>query len=737
MCICWSVEGARLCKGFLCSGNQVRFRTGQFTGSRHFTAIKDNLQTNNEVIQVQTQDYDYFGKKTTPVFPKSRHGASVPRSSDSSITNHGTATSIQSPTMNDRGDPEPEYRIMNPMYRIMNEYSTLSNQLRLNRSSSRPISMLVMDEGGEIRSRLAAAMLVFLLGNLRKEISVCVDVASIGPPTLGEANDLSTAILTNMVRVWMKNDTKALEIVRQTPRQFLEVRDPLEYDILLVMDRYDLQATLREVSVLDAISPGSYYSSRVKRIGPFSAHIRPKGPANNLPSQLDIPDPLYFSKDVPVRPDLMKDILVERDHLKRSRKEAENLNALSRDLAYCCKGLVDMLQVIHDDTFGSSFQGKMKPRDILQQVLRCPGLWMEFPYGREGKFVMHGRSKSRKYWPRPSYSGMIVKQNKLTRSRNIKEKGYWKVFENVENELRSFMKENNMSTLPTQAMLRKNGKHSLASSIDDHGGLSIFASKMGLKLYKRRPNGFWSNLKVLKHEITQFIKEEESNHPDSMPTAQELVKAGRSDLVRAIRMHGGFSEVASSIGVKSHRSLHQWEESGILNFLQGLKQNGIEISRTSIRKANLSGLESAIDRLGGFPYFIQLLEDDREECVLFLKDSINPDGNNLSLEKPTCEHLKCPIPYIERVARKLSIWMSLRKSNSFNDRLPTRKELEDAGRLDIWRSIQRAGGVQRMSEYLSLPYKETRGRKSREMEQEKTEGLLEKWNAYEDFILID
>ncbi len=730
-------ERPALCKGFLDPGNRSLTRVDRFPRALRSTGLKDTCKTEDKMVKVQTQEYDYFGKRVTTVLPKDRQGANVRRTSDT-VVFHGKAVEPgENQAMNGSQGSRSEYRVMNPMYRIMKEYSSLSNRVQSKSSKAGIISVLIMDEGGEIRSRLAAAMLIFLLGNLRKEISVCIDVASIGPPTLGEASDVSTAILIKMVKLWMNNDAKALDMVKKAPRQFQEVRDPLEYDLLLVMDRYDLQETLREVSVLDAISPGSHYSSKVKRISPFAAHIEVAGMTRAIPFHQDIPDPLYFSKDVQLPCDLMADLL---DEIKMSKcsNEAQSLNKLSRDLAYCCKGVVDMLQVIHGGIPNPSGRAPLlKPQDILQQILRCPGLWMEYPYGRENRSLVHGGTKSRKYWPKPLYTGGTPRSKKRTSSRNTREKGYWKVLKNVEDELHLFMKENNMSTLPTQAMLRKKGKHSLASSIDHHGGLSIFASKMGLKLYKRRPNGFWSNLKVLNHELRQFIRDEEGSHVDSMPTAQELVRAGRSDLVRAIRMHGGFSEVAASVGMKPHRSSKNWEEVRILNLLRVLKRNGIEISRTSIRSADKPGLESAIDRLGGFPYFLELLQEGKEECALILTDNFD-DDHIWSSESPKCERLNCPIPYIERVAKLLSTWMSTRKPVGSKDRLPTKQELEDAGRLDIWRSMQRAGGVQKMSEYLHLPYKETRGRKSRgESGENKIRGLLGKWTAYEDFILID
>jgi hypothetical protein len=145
---------------------------------------------------------------------------------------------------------------------------------------------------------------------------------------------------------------------------------------------------------------------------------------------------------------------------------------------------------------------------------------------------------------------------------------------------------------------------------------------------------------------------------------------------------------------------------------------------------NMDGLESAIDRLGGFPYFIQLLDEEHEMCVVHLSSS----------EEPVCDQLQCPVPYIQKIATKVRVWMA---SKGLSRRLPTRKELENADRVDIWRGIQRAGGLQKLSEYMHVEFVETRGRKK--MNQNKneegqgmnTQVLLDSWNAYEDFVLID
>lgn len=585
-----------------------------------------------------------------------------------------------------------QYRVENAVYRIVPEYEQCSMRQRASERKN-TLSILVMDEGGEIRARLAGAMLVYMFRNLRRDVRVHVEVVSLGPPTHDVA---SIAMLERMVRTWMKNDEEALDIARRFPRQFREVQDPVESDMILVMDRYDLQETMREVSVLDAVSPGNFYSSRVKMIAPFAAHISRR----DIP--VDIPDPLY-------------------------QEESRELLGLSKDLAFCCKGVVDMVYGIHE--FVIKDKAYLKARDALQQILRCPGLWMELPYTRS-------RRPDASAYMVSQYSARNVNGRRIIAKRISKERGYWKDVENVANELRAWMQENSVTMLPTQAMLRQAGACSLASSIDYHGGIHFFASKLGLKSYKRRPNGFWSNIESVRGEIQEYVTTQVGDDGVEqliMPTAQDLLEAGRSDIVRAVRLHGGFHKVALSIGAVSHRS-RQWEEAEILKMLSNLNERGHEVCRKTVREMNMDGLESAIDRLGGFPYFIQLLDEEHEMCVVHLSSS--DAWSSSSSEEPVCDQLQCPVPYIQKVATKVRVWMA---SKGLSRRLPTRKELENANRVDIWRGIQRAGGLQKLSEYMHVEFVETRGRKKTKKKKviESTQVLLDSWNAYEDFVLID
>lgn len=306
------------------------------------------------------------------------------------------------------------------------------------------------------------------------------------------------------------------------------------------------------------------------------------------------------------------------------------------------------------------------------------------------------------------------------------------------------MAKHTMTNLPTQSMLRLSGASSLASAIDKHGGMAFFANKMGLKLNKRRPNGYWSDVSVVFKEVDPYITIQphgEETFP-TMPTAKELIHAGRSDLVRAIRLHGGFLGVAQKMQVRCHKN-QCLEEIDVVNILRDMQQQGEPLTRLSVSNSNIPGLESAIERLGGFPYFLSLLEKENEPCILELPQADTKFDNAL-LTESTMQRaswsLHCPQPYIEKVANYMRLWLA---SHKYLCRLPTRAELSKSGREDIWKAIQRAGGIRRLAEYMDMDYEETRGRKKKEKEtnivQENDNGNteLELFEAYNEFILIE
>ena len=80
---------------------------------------------------------------------------------------------------------------------------------------------------------------------------------------------------------------------------FDEVVDIVNFDLVAVMDRFDLEAVLREVAVYDALNPGGCYSARVRRLCDWAPPPRVSvasaaaSPEASRTLRGDILDPLY------------------------------------------------------------------------------------------------------------------------------------------------------------------------------------------------------------------------------------------------------------------------------------------------------------------------------------------------------------------------------------------------------------------------------------------------------------
>jgi hypothetical protein len=119
----------------------------------------------------------------------------------------------------------------------------------------------------------------------------------------------------------------------------------------------------------------------------------------------------------------------------------------------------------------------------------------------------------------------------------------------VEHELRSFIAEHGTpGRMPTTKQLRQHHRVALISAIRRHGGLRAVASRLQLsRPGAAKPSGYWQNDENLKREIEDFLRLH-SKPRDTMPTVPTLAKAGRKDLVSAIRHHGGTRNIAARLG---------------------------------------------------------------------------------------------------------------------------------------------------------------------------------------------
>ncbi len=130
-------------------------------------------------------------------------------------------------------------------------------------------------------------------------------------------------------------------------------------------------------------------------------------------------------------------------------------------------------------------------------------------------------------------------------------KGYWDDFANVEKELLAYIEKKGIDNrMPTNNELDAAGHSDLRGAIGRHGGFTQVAYRLGLtSRYTDKPKGYLNNFSNLERELHAFIAEHRLGN--SMPTKEYLIKAGRSDLARAIGIHGGVPIVGEKLALNS------------------------------------------------------------------------------------------------------------------------------------------------------------------------------------------
>ncbi len=131
---------------------------------------------------------------------------------------------------------------------------------------------------------------------------------------------------------------------------------------------------------------------------------------------------------------------------------------------------------------------------------------------------------------------------------------------------------------------------------------------------KRKPNGYWDDFSNLERELLAFI--EERGTPGVMPTASELIEAGRSDLASAVNMkHGGYLAVTEKLGLNAASTAKPpgyWKdfsnlECELLDFIEEHGNFGVIPTQRELQKVGRSSLAFAIHKHGGFQLVAQRL----------------------------------------------------------------------------------------------------------------------------------
>jgi len=183
--------------------------------------------------------------------------------------------------------------------------------------------------------------------------------------------------------------------------------------------------------------------------------------------------------------------------------------------------------------------------------------------------------------------------------------GYWKDFANVERELLEFINsKGTIGKMPSSEELHAARLSGLSDAIIKHGGFAAVATRLGLTYNATKPNGYWNDFANVEHELLSFIHA--SGIDGTMPTAEELRQAGLSTLAAAIRKYGGFSTVASRLGLTytSHKPDGYWQdftnvERDLLAFVQSEGKPGKMPTYEALERAGLNSLAIAIGKFGG------------------------------------------------------------------------------------------------------------------------------------------
>jgi protein-tyrosine-phosphatase len=640
------------------------------------------------------------------------------------LKEHRAAAAAAATDRSSQRGPSPStiHPPLRPYYRA----SPLLAEFQRQRDRSTTARVLIVDEGGEFRAILATALLRAMLSKLRTPLDIAVDWASLGPLTGDGIGDRRVMRIAAEMGLPLPAGNAA------RGRSFRDVDDAVRYDMIVVLDRFDYQEVMREVAALDAANRGGHYAGRVRLLGPFGHALqRREAPRSGVVE--DIADPLYG----------MHAGIEAEEHALRTA---------AKDIAFACRGLVTYLVMLR-----GRCRGGMPLRDALVMSLRCPLLLGEIP-ARPGAPMVHPKDDA--------FTVRAVGGRRQVVRLPSRPRGYWRDPQNVLNELQEWMKDRTSDRLPSQQELRRAGASSLASAVDAHGGLAVFADLMGVELAARRPNGHWASFESLAREILPYLNR--SAHNDSqeeynnnrgggsngtgsastatttspmptayLPTQRQLLAAGRGDLLRAIRQHGGSSVVAERLGVSVRRGSgwtvnEVWQE--LAEFAGGDEaESGLCLvglpTRQELTQEGRKDLVAVVDRLGGFPFFRQHLQ---EVCSREGPASVETnagganavDGNaEVSVkgrkrgqeDKPrVAVKAKRGLPTLERVAADIERWMASRAEEELRfpvSRVPSRKELQAAGREDLWIAAQRCGGMRRIAEHLGLGWVETRGRR--------------------------
>ena len=263
--------------------------------------------------------------------------------------------------------------------------------------------------------------------------------------------------------------------------------------------------------------------------------------------------------------------------------------------------------------------------------------------------------------------------------------GHWQDLSNLKQELFTFADQlGTPGIMPKHEELEEAGRSDLISAIVKWGGYPSVAKQLGLKLtYKRNPKDKWDDFDSLRDELLTFV--EQQGIPGRMPSQQELIKAGRTDINRGIQKHGGWQLVAENLGLNyAKKQPGYWDdfakvEREIRAFIDKHGTTGVMPTSEELKKAGLSGLGKAISQHGGYPLLAAKL------------------GLELAYTAKPADYWK----EFVNLERELLAFIDKHGTTGV---MATNTELYKAGLSSLGYAIQRHGGFSAVARRLGLAY---------------------------------
>ncbi|MDP9370325.1 MAG: hypothetical protein M3Q03_18975 [Chloroflexota bacterium] len=283
-----------------------------------------------------------------------------------------------------------------------------------------------------------------------------------------------------------------------------------------------------------------------------------------------------------------------------------------------------------------------------------------------------------------------------------------------------------LQRMPRQSELTERGRADLTNQIVRFGGYRKVAEKLG---YPYTAKKSWSHVEDLRPYLDPIVRE-----LGRMPGQLDLKRRRRADLLGAVSKFGGPRRVADLLGY-SYSGPQRWTD--VEDLRPHLNPIVTELERmptnAELHARGLSSVGAAIGKFGGFPAVAAVLGYPHTERIAWrtvddLRPHLDPWVANLKrmprkreLLQQRRHDLISAIHEFGGVAKvALALGYPYTPRNSFADisdlrthldpfvrelgRVPSRKELQAAGRSDLDDAISRFGGRRVVAAELGYRY---------------------------------